>query len=95
MKEQIIRKLTSRKFLTGLSLVVSGLLLIFGFADSTAETIAGAVMTICGAVGYMLAEAKVDANSAGALFDAVEAVIGALVPDDEEESEITEKDGEI
>lgn len=95
---KFINKITSRKFLTGLSLIVSGLLLIFGFADSTAETIAGAVMAIVGGVGYMLAEAKVDAKSVGNIADGLELLVGALLEGaaegTEEETEITEKDGE-
>ncbi len=94
MKEQIIRKLTSRKFLTGASLVVSGLLLIFGFAETTAETVAGAIMAIVGGVGYMIAEAKVDAKNVGEIVDAAEILIGALLPDEGVEDDTTAKDGE-
>lgn len=91
MKEQIIRKLTSRKFLTGASLVISGLLLVFGFAENTAETVAGAVMAIVGAVGYMLAEAKVDAKNVSEIVDAAKLLVGALLP---VEDDTTAKDGE-
>lgn len=63
MKEQIILKLTSRKFWVGLGGMVAGLIMMFGFAETSAETISGAIITIGSAVGYMLSEGIVDAQN--------------------------------
>ena len=84
MKDQIIRKLTSRKFWVGIAGIVSGLVIIFGFADSSVETISGAVITIGSAIAYMLSEAKVDAKSLGQILEGGEIIV----------EEVTKQDGE-
>ena len=65
----IIRKLTSRKFLLALVGVVSGLALAFGVEGSEitnlVTTIGGIVTAFGSAVAYIGAEAKVDAAAAG------------------------------
>ena len=65
----IIRKLTSRKFLLALVGVVSGLALAFGVEGSEittlVTTIGGIVTALGSAVAYIGAEAKVDAAAAG------------------------------
>ena len=64
----IIRKLTSRKFLLALVGVVSGLALAFGVEGSeiiqVVTTIGGIVTAMGSAVAYIGAEAKVDAAAA-------------------------------
>ena len=66
----IIRKLTSRKFLMALVGVVSGIALAFGVEGSEITeivTAVGGILTDLGsAVVYINAEAKVDAASASA-----------------------------
>ena len=65
----IIRKLTSRKFLLALVGVVSGLALAFGVDGGEITQMASAVGGIIAAAGsaiaYINAEAKVDAAAAG------------------------------
>lgn len=78
MKEQIIRKLTSRKFWVGLAGIVSGLIMIFGFAETSAETIAGAIITIGSAVGYMISEGIVDAKNVGQVLEGAETIVKEL-----------------
>ena len=64
----IIRKLTSRKFLLALVGVVSGLALAFGVEGSeitqVVTTIGGIITALGSAVAYIGAEAKVDAAAA-------------------------------
>ena len=60
--DNIIRKLTSRKFLVALVGVVSGLAMAFG-ADG--NEIIGAVTTVASIVAYITGESKVDAAAAG------------------------------
>lgn len=64
----IIRKLTSRKFLLALVGVVSGLALAFGVEGSEITEIVGTIggiVTAAGAiVAYITGEAKVDAAAA-------------------------------
>jgi len=58
----IIRKLTSRKFLLALVGVVVGIAMAFGVESGE---IVGAVTTIGSIVAYITGEAKVDAAAAG------------------------------
>lgn len=69
MKTWIIQKLTSRKFWLGITGVVSGLIMMFGVADTDVETITGALLAIGSAVGYMITEGMVDAKSLGQIFE--------------------------
>ena len=71
MKDFIIKKLTSRKFWVGAAGVISGLLIIFGFADTSIETISGAIITVGSAVGYMISEGIVDAKNVGIVIDGI------------------------
>ena len=69
MKEWIIQKIMSRKFWVGLGGMVAGLIMMFGYAETSAETISGAIITIGSAVGYMLSEGMVDAQNKNAEKD--------------------------
>lgn len=68
MKE-IVRKLTSRKFLLALVGVVSGLAMAFGVTGDeithAVTDVAGIITALISAVTYIVAEAKVDAAAAG------------------------------
>lgn len=72
---EIIRKLTSRKFLLALVSVVAGFAMAFGVEGSEIEsivaTIGGIVTALGGAIAYISAEAKVDAAREGAVKTAV------------------------
>ena len=60
--KDIMRKLTSRKFLLALVGVVVGIAMAFGVESGE---IVGAVTTIGSIVAYIMGEAKVDAAAAG------------------------------
>ncbi len=59
------RKLTSRKFWVAVAGIVSGLILIFGGRDDTANTVSGVILEIASVIGYLLAEGRADAAGAG------------------------------
>ena len=59
-KQDIIRKLTSRKLWMAVALFVSGLLTALG-RQSVAETVAGLIMQGAAVLGYILSEGMVDA----------------------------------
>lgn len=71
-------KLTSRKFWVAIATIVSGILMMFGFADTSIETIAGAVVALGGAVGYMIAEGIVDAKRIGVAVENAATIIEEL-----------------
>ncbi len=58
------RKLTSRKFWLALAAFVSGLIVAFGGAESTANTVSGVLLQGAAVLGYLLAEGLTDAAAA-------------------------------
>lgn len=56
----MLQKLSSRKFLTALLGVASGLAMIFGVDEQAVTQVAGAVTALASVVSYIFAEAKVD-----------------------------------
>ena len=85
MKEWIFQKLTSRKFWLGITGVVSGLIMMFGVAETDTETISGALLAIGSAVGYMISEGMVDAKSLGQIFENGEIIYEEIKKDGDEE----------
>ena len=73
LKKMMI-KLTSRKFITGVTTIVTGILMLFGFSEAGIQTIVGGALVICGSVGYIISEGMVDAASVKKIVDAVEDV---------------------
>lgn len=69
------RKLTSRKFWIAVATMVSGILMMFGVADGTVEVISGAIVTVSGAIVYMIMEGKVDKQHTGEIIDSVDNVV--------------------
>lgn len=59
------RKLTSRKLWLAVAAFVSGLILAFGGAESTASTVSGVILQGAAVIGYLLAEGLTDAAGAG------------------------------
>ncbi len=73
--ETLKRKLSSRKFWVAISGIATGVLMMFGFADTSVDVIAGAIVTVGSTIGYMVAEGKADAANIGqALTETVNAV---------------------
>lgn len=72
------RKLTSRKFWIAVATVVSGILMMFGVADGTVEVVSGAIVTISGAMVYMIMEGKVDKQHTGDIIDSVDNITDAI-----------------
>ena len=68
-KENIIRKLTSRKFWLALALFVSGLITAFGGSGETAAAVAGCIMQGAAVIGYLLAEGLADATHTGVVVE--------------------------
>ena len=58
------RKLTSRKLWIAIAGFVSGLIIAFGGAENTAETVSGVILQGASVVGYLLAEGLRDAADA-------------------------------
>ena len=68
-KENIIRKLTSRKLWVAVAGFVSGLIVAFDGDAETAETISGLILQAAAVIGYLVAEGLADASHAESVFD--------------------------
>ena len=66
MLQEIIRKLTSRKFWIAVAGFVSGLIIAFGGSESEAAEVAALILSGASVLGYLLAEGLSDAAGAGA-----------------------------
>lgn len=64
MKQDIIRKLTSRKFWAAVVGFVTGLLLYFGKTAEQAEQIAALIMSGASVIAYIIGEGMADAAGA-------------------------------
>lgn len=64
----IIRKLTSRKLWVAVASMAAGLVLCFGGDASDLDRISGAAIIIANSLGYIVAEANVDAANKTAEF---------------------------
>ena len=56
------RKLTIRKLWMAVAAFISGLIVAFGGAESTANTVSGVVLQGAAVLGYLLAEGLADAR---------------------------------
>lgn len=66
------RKLSSRKLWLAVAGFISGLILAFGGAESTAATVSGCILQGAAVIGYLLAEGLTDAEgvkSAGGVVE--------------------------
>ena len=64
-KEDIIRKLTSRKFWLAVVAFITNLIIAFRGDAQLTETIAGVVMAGAAVIAYILGEGLVDAENKG------------------------------
>lgn len=53
-------KLTSRKFWTAVSGIITGLLLIFGFSEDSLSVITGFILVLGDTIAYMITEGRID-----------------------------------
>lgn len=65
-KQDIIRKLTSRKFWLALVAFITPLLLAFGVAENDVNQVTAIIMAGADVLAYILAEGMVDAKNAAA-----------------------------
>lgn len=76
------QKLTSRKFWVAIGTILSGLVMMFGYSEEVGGMVAGAIVTIGGSIGYMVAEGIVDAARIKEVFNTAVDVVDELVGDD-------------
>ena len=65
MKNDILRKLTSRKFWLAVAAFVSGLIVAFGGGEAVAETVSGCIMSGAAVIAYIIGEGLADSSHMG------------------------------
>ena len=70
MKEKLIQKLTSRKFIVTIITAIAGIVTMIIGENEVVQIIAGAAMTIVPTIVYCIMEGKIDAQSVKAITDA-------------------------
>lgn len=70
MKTNLIRKLTSRKFIITLITAITGIITLFVGENEVVQIIAGAAMAIVPTIVYCMMEGMIDAESVKVITDA-------------------------
>ena len=66
-KQDIVRKLTSRKLWVAVSEFVSMMIVAFGYAENTATQVAALIMAGAGVIAYVIGEGLADAANSNVL----------------------------
>lgn len=72
------QKISSRKLWIAISTIVSGLLMMFGFAETSIETISGAILIIGGAMSFNISEGMIDSARIKQIANAVIDVVNTV-----------------
>lgn len=78
MKNDLIRKLTSRKLWLSVANFVSMLLVFFNYSESEATQVAALIMAGAGVIGYVLAEGLADSSAGAGELEIIEEVTEEL-----------------
>mgnify|MGYP001087320975 CR=1 FL=1 len=87
-------KLISRKFLTALAGLITGLAMIFGIDEAVISTVAGAVISVGAVVAYIITEGRVDAARAAKAAENVVKAVEAVEAMETMETAETAADGQ-
>lgn len=87
-------KLISRKFLTALAGLITGLAMIFGIDEAVISTVAGAVISVGAVVAYIITEGRVDAARAAKAAEYVVKAVEAVEAMETMETAETAADGQ-
>ena len=78
MKENLIKKLTSRKFIVTIITAITGIITMIVGDNEVVEIIAGAAMTIVPTIVYCVMEGVIDAKSVKAITEATSEAVEKL-----------------
>lgn len=88
-KEQIVRKLTSRKFWLSVASFVSMLIIALGGTENTASQVAALIMAGATVIGYAIGEGLADKGSSNQM-NGIEAIpLEEIIKDTSEEKEVS------
>ncbi|MCD8365992.1 MAG: hypothetical protein LUC83_09355 [Clostridiales bacterium] len=74
----ILQKITSRKFLCALAGLATGLAMAFGLDTGVITSVAGAVVSVASVITYIITEGKVDAAAVAQAVERVGAAVEEL-----------------
>lgn len=74
----IIRKITSRKFILALAGIFTGIAMALGVDSSEITTVAGAVTALASAVTYIIVEGRVDAEAVKKSVEATQEAVEVI-----------------
>ena len=94
MKNDIIKKLTSRKFIVTAITAIAGIITLCIGENEVVDTIAGALMTLIPTVIYCLTEGMIDANNVKTITK-VTAEVAEKLGADESTIDIIEQVGAV
>lgn len=77
-KEQLLRKLTSRKLWAALAGLVTGLAMAFGLDETVISTVAGAVVALASVATYIVTEGRLDAEGIKKAVESVQEAVDAV-----------------
>ena len=83
----MLKKLTSRKFITAIIGVAIGIAMIFGVDEETAVSVAGAILALVSVVSYIVIEGKVDREAVSLTLNNIEDISQKLLEKGAEEME--------
>lgn len=83
--EDIVRKLTSRKFWAAIASFVSMLIVALGASEATATQVTALIMAGASVVAYIIGEGLADAANAG--LDGIEVLDGVEIKEDDAEGD--------
>lgn len=79
MKNQIWKKLTSRKLWVAIAGITTGLALVLGVDGGDISDVAGAVTAVASVVAYIVTEGKIDAESVKNAVESTQNAVSTIV----------------
>ena len=80
--QSVAQKLTSRKFICAMIGIIIGIGMVFGLDQTTIQSVAGAVVSLCSVVTYIITEGRIDAASVAQAAGDIQSAIDMLTDED-------------
>ena len=77
-KQELLRKLTSRKLWAAVAGLAAGLAMAFGLDEAVISTVAGAVVAVASVATYIVTEGRLDAEGIKKAVESVQEAVDAV-----------------
>ena len=78
---ELLRKISSRKLWAAAAGLVAGLAMVFGLDEGVVTSVAGAVVSLCSVVTYIITEGRIDAASVAQAATDIQSAIDLITDD--------------